>query len=83
MKDLVGREIQLGDIVVTGASGLSISLGMVVGFSPKMVRVSHKQVEHLVRNPRCREKLYMPATVCVLYAVEAPVIESPEEPVGV
>lgn len=45
MKDLTGKELAIGDKIVfmhrNSRNGVDLTMGEIVGFSPKMVRVSY------------------------------------------
>jgi hypothetical protein len=53
MKDVLGRELKIGDsVVTTGYEGMDLSLGTVVGFTPQMIKVSRggSDVKYKQRN---------------------------------
>ena len=72
MKDAYGNEIEIGDIVVTshraGSNGIpsGVILGLVVGFTGKMVRINHGAMHPDNRFPKTDDnRLVSPANVLV------------------
>lgn len=65
-KDLIGRELAVGNAVAFSSSGHWLSVGCIKAFTPKMVRVEYKlgnRVETLLRYPYDLALLEGPALI--------------------
>jgi hypothetical protein len=52
MKDVLGRELKIGDdVVITGYNGQSLTQAKVVGFTPKMIKVQTSRHTPYTKQP--------------------------------